>query len=106
MAWVINDTSQCLTPMTAFCYRFLVPPPSRIRSGSCHDDDSFQFLLGRIGSKRIFVGTDFPFDWDHPGGAANWIRNMSDLSDDVKKDILWNTAAEFLATKVPYREVS
>ncbi len=71
-----------------------------------HDDDSFQFLLGRIGSKRIFVGTDFPFDWDHPGGAANWIRNMSDLSDDVKKDILWNTAAEFLATKVPYREVS
>jgi aminocarboxymuconate-semialdehyde decarboxylase len=71
-----------------------------------HDDDSFKFLLERVGSKRILVGTDFPFDWDHPGGAANWIRNMGNLSDEVKKDILWNTAAEFLATKVPYREVS
>lgn len=70
-----------------------------------HDDDSFKFLLGRMGSKRILVGTDYPFDWDHPGGAANWIRNMNDLTEDVKKDLLWNTAAEFLGTKVGYKEV-
>lgn len=69
-----------------------------------HDDDSFNFLLGRMGSKRILVGTDYPFDWDHPGGAANWIRGMN-LPEDTKRDLLWNTAAEFLGTSVQYSEV-
>lgn len=70
-----------------------------------HDDLSFKFLLDRMGSDRILVGTDYPFDWDHPGGAANWIRNMTDITDDKKRDLLWNTAAKFLNTSVPYREL-
>jgi len=70
-----------------------------------HDDLSFQFLLDRMGSDRILVGTDYPFDWDHPGGAANWIRNMDHLSDETKRNLLWNTAAKFLNTSATYQEL-
>jgi aminocarboxymuconate-semialdehyde decarboxylase len=59
-----------------------------------------------MGHKNILIGTDYPFDWDHPGGSANWIRGMEHLSLDVRKDLLWNTASNFLGTKVPYQELS
>jgi aminocarboxymuconate-semialdehyde decarboxylase len=70
-----------------------------------HDDLSFGFLLERLGPKNILIGTDYPFDWDHPGGSANWIRGMEHLSLEVRKDLLWNTASGFLGSKVPYREI-
>jgi aminocarboxymuconate-semialdehyde decarboxylase len=70
-----------------------------------HDDLSFAFLLERLGSDRILVGTDYPFDWDHPGGSANWIRAMDHLSFETKQNLLWNTAAKFLNSTVPYREL-
>jgi len=70
-----------------------------------HDDDSLAFLLERMGRDRVMIGTDYPFDWDHPGGSANWIRNKDSISEDVKKNVLWNNAAEFLNTDVVYKEL-
>ena len=70
-----------------------------------HDDDSLAFLLERMGTDRVMIGTDYPFDWDHPGGSANWIRKKESISQDVKKNVLWNNAAEFLNTNVVYKEL-
>jgi len=70
-----------------------------------HDDDSLAFLLERMGTDRVMVGTDYPFDWDHPGGSSNWIRKKESISQDVKKNVLWNNAAEFLNTNVVYKEL-
>jgi aminocarboxymuconate-semialdehyde decarboxylase len=61
-----------------------------------HDADSLELLIKRIGVDRITVGTDMPFSWDHPGGSANWIRNLDRLTDDQKDRILRLNALDFL----------
>jgi len=61
-----------------------------------HDDASLRFLIDRVGSERITLGTDHPFSWDHPGGAGNWIRDASFLSEEERENILWRNAARFL----------
>lgn len=61
-----------------------------------HDDASLRFLIERIGASRITLGTDYPFVWDHPGGAANWIRDAEFLTPEEKDAILWRNAARFL----------
>lgn len=61
-----------------------------------HDDDSLRFLIQRIGISQVTLGTDYPFAWDHPGGAANWIRDAPFLSHEEKDAILWKNAARFL----------
>lgn len=61
-----------------------------------HDDASLRFLIDRVGVDRITLGTDHPFTWDHPGGAANWIRSAEFLSEEERSAILWRSAAEFL----------
>ena len=61
-----------------------------------HDDSSLRFLIERVGISPITLGTDYPFVWDHPGGAANWIREAPFLSAEEKEDILWRNAARFL----------
>lgn len=61
-----------------------------------HDDSSLRLLIERVGADRVTVGTDHPFSWDHPGGAANWIRAVDFLSEEEKIDILWRNAARFL----------
>ncbi len=62
-----------------------------------HDEDVLKLLAARAGTDRIMIGTDYPFDGDIPGGAANWIRTADWLTDDQKTDILWRNAARFLA---------
>lgn len=70
---------------------------SRIHVGCLvHDDASLRFLIERVGLQRITLGTDHPFAWDHPGGAANWIRDAAFLTPDEKRAILWDNAARFL----------
>lgn len=75
-------------------------PPSylsRIHVGCLvHDDASLRFLVDRIGIERITLGTDHPFAWDHPGGAANWVRGADFLTEEEKRAILWDNAARFL----------
>jgi aminocarboxymuconate-semialdehyde decarboxylase len=61
-----------------------------------HDEDVLKLLAARAGHDRIMIGTDYPFDGDIPGGAANWIRNADWLTEDQKQDILWRNAARFL----------
>jgi aminocarboxymuconate-semialdehyde decarboxylase len=61
-----------------------------------HDPDSLELLIKRVGIDRITIGTDTPFLWDHPGGSANWIRNLDLLDEDQKDRILRRNALEFL----------
>lgn len=61
-----------------------------------HDDASLRFLIDRVGIERVTLGTDHPFDWDHPGGAANWIRSADFLTDEEREAILWGNAVRFL----------
>lgn len=61
-----------------------------------HDPDSLDLLIKRVGIDRITVGTDTPFNWDHPGGSANWIRSLDRLDSAQKRRILWANALEFL----------
>ena len=47
----------------------------------------------RVGVDQMTVGTDHPFAWDHPGGAANWIRGADFLAPADREKILWRNAA-------------
>jgi aminocarboxymuconate-semialdehyde decarboxylase len=76
------------------------PPSACLKRshGDClvHDDDSLRFLIERLGISQVTLGTDYPFVWDHPGGAANWVRDADFLSQEEKDAILWKNAARFL----------
>ena len=61
-----------------------------------HSDLQLGFLIDMVGADRVTIGTDFPFQWDHLGGSANWIRSHQDLSAHDREAILWRNAAEFL----------
>lgn len=61
-----------------------------------HSDTQLGFLRDMVGADRITVGTDFPFEWDHLGGSANWVRTTSVLSFEERELVLWRGACEFL----------
>ena len=58
-----------------------------------HDVKALELVIERVGVDQITVGTDHPFAWDHPGGAANWIRDADFLDDTAREKILWRNAA-------------
>jgi aminocarboxymuconate-semialdehyde decarboxylase len=61
-----------------------------------HGDVPLRFLIDMVGADRVTVGTDHPFQWDHVGGSANWIRKNPVLPPRDRESILWRNAAEFL----------
>lgn len=58
-----------------------------------HDVKALELAIERVGVDQMTVGTDHPFAWDHPGGAANWIREADFLSPEDREKILWRNAA-------------
>lgn len=63
--------------------------------GITHDQDALRFLIAMFGAERIAYGTDYPFplgDLEH----GKFIEEMSDLSPEIKRQLLSNTALEFL----------
>ena len=66
-----------------------------------HDEKSLQLLLARVGTDRVVVGTDFPFDWDSPGGSANWLASLDFLTDEDKRLMLAGNARRFLGIEQP-----
>lgn len=65
-----------------------------------HDDASLRFLLDRVGSTQVFVGTDYTAGGDIPGGAANWIKSLNAIDETERESILWRNAARFLGLGV------
>lgn len=61
-----------------------------------HDELSLELLVRRVGPDRVMIGTDYPFQGDIPGGAADWIRRAGFLSTREKEMITGGNAHRFL----------
>jgi len=60
-----------------------------------HDPEVLRFLIKQAGADRIALGSDYPFPLgEHEPGAM--IDSMSDLSESVRRRLLWESAEEFL----------
>ena len=59
-----------------------------------HDSDSMRFLLERVGSKRVCLGSDYPFDMADPDPVRNVRATISD--EAALHDILEGTPRAFL----------
>lgn len=77
------------------------PPSEYLAAGNLfydvlvHDVRALQLVIERVGVDQLTIGTDHPFAWDHPGGAANWIRDADFLDAEAREKILWRNAARF-----------
>jgi len=61
-----------------------------------HDADALRYLIRLVGANRVTLGSDYPFPLgeNRPG---DMIEQMPDLSAETKDQLLFRTAAEFLA---------
>jgi aminocarboxymuconate-semialdehyde decarboxylase len=80
--------------------RTMARPPSEYLSAGnlfydvlVHDVKALEMVIERVGVDQLTIGTDHPFAWDHPGGAANWIRDADFLDAEAREKILWRNAA-------------
>lgn len=67
-----------------------------------HGDRHLRFLIDMVGADRVTIGTDHPFQWDHLGGSANWIRSTDVLTAEDRDALLWQNAATFLDAQPPW----
>lgn len=60
-----------------------------------HGYDQLEFLINRVGSDRVLLGSDFPFDMglDSP---VEWVNNATGIGEDVKELILGRNAEKVL----------
>ncbi len=60
-----------------------------------HDAEALRYLIKLLGENRIALGSDYPFPLgeSHPGKL---IESMDDLSKEIKDQLLYKTAMEFL----------
>ncbi|WP_341250417.1 amidohydrolase family protein [Euzebya pacifica] len=74
------------------------PPSEYLAAGNLfydvlvHDQKALEMVIERVGVDQLVVGTDHPYSWDHPGGAANWIRDAPFLSPEEREKVLWRNA--------------
>lgn len=74
------------------------PPSAYVRrlffDAITHDPEVLEFMCRRVGSRRIMLGSDYPFDMglEHPVASLEAAR----LSDDEREDVLCRAAEEFL----------
>lgn len=60
-----------------------------------HDADMLRYLIKLLGANRIALGSDYPFPLGEARPGA-LIESMDDLSREVKDQLLFKTASEFL----------
>jgi aminocarboxymuconate-semialdehyde decarboxylase len=65
-----------------------------------HDRDALDFLIKKLGSKSIALGSDYPFPLgeNRPGDLIK----KSDLSEKVKNNILYENALDWLNLEKTY----
>ena len=88
-AWQHHPAARgdCELPPSQYLNRFYV-------DSAVFDERALQFLVAKMGSERVMLGSDYPFPLgEHP--IAGVIRS-SHLSPQVKAQILGENAAEFL----------
>ena len=63
-----------------------------------HDAEALRYIITLIGPEKVALGSDYPFPLGehHPGKL---IESMGDLSDDVKRTLLAESAIEFLGVE-------
>ena len=60
-----------------------------------HDAHALRFLVDQHGSRRIALGSDYPFPLGEQA-PGHLIRSMADPAEDQRRDLLGGTALEFL----------
>jgi aminocarboxymuconate-semialdehyde decarboxylase len=60
-----------------------------------YDEDALRFLINKVGSDRVMLGTDYPAPMylDDP---VNWINGLDSLTDAEKQQILSGNASALL----------
>ena len=67
-----------------------------------NDFDVLEFLINKIGNKKISMGSDYPFPLgeSEPGSL---IKN-SNFSKEIKENLLYKNALDWLALKNTFNE--
>ncbi len=60
-----------------------------------HDDEAFRYLVERVGSSRVALGSDYPFPLRDPD-PVKFINKNNSLNDSSRRDLCWNTGAALL----------
>jgi aminocarboxymuconate-semialdehyde decarboxylase len=60
-----------------------------------HDNDALEYLIKKQGSKKILLGTDYPFDMQEYR-PVDRIKSLAVLSDAEKEDIMGKNTLEQL----------
>lgn len=63
-----------------------------------HDDAAFRYLVERVGSGRIALGSDYPFPLRDPD-PVKFINKNNELNDSARRNVCWDTGAELLGLK-------
>jgi aminocarboxymuconate-semialdehyde decarboxylase len=67
-----------------------------------HDAAALRSLLALFGDRRVALGSDYPFPLgeETPG---NLVEQLTDLSPEMRRRVLFETPAEFLGIDVAPR---
>jgi len=89
------DNSRAPADYIARHHADTVRPAAFFVDSLVHEPQALRHLLHVMGSNRVALGSDYPFPLgeDRPGAM---IEAMTDLSQDVKADLLHRSAMEFL----------
>ncbi len=60
-----------------------------------HDDAALGYLIGRVGSSHVALGSDYPFPLRDPDPVAS-VRRVAKLAPGEREAILWSTGAQLL----------
>ncbi len=63
-----------------------------------HDDAAFQYLIERVGSSQVALGSDYPFPLRDPD-PVNFIKKNNKLNDIQRRSVCWDTGAALLGLK-------
>ncbi len=63
-----------------------------------HDDAAFQYLIARVGSGQVALGSDYPFPLRDPD-PVKFINKNNELSDKQRRAVCWDTGAALLGLR-------
>lgn len=63
-----------------------------------HDEDAFRFLVERVGSGRVALGSDYPFPLRDPD-PVKFINKNKYLNDADRRALCWDTGAALLGLR-------
>ncbi|KAG5459501.1 MAG: hypothetical protein BJ554DRAFT_84 [Olpidium bornovanus] len=67
-----------------------------------HDEDTLRLVIGKVGLKRVMLGSDYPFPLGEVPRAGQLVEECDWLSDNEKQAILGTNVCEFLGVDPAY----